>query len=226
MRINWKSWSTFYICTWCLTGRLLSSCQRVSTFSFLRHRPTQRLKMVLTCSHCCWRLPPVTCASVFFYKERQNQVYRNDLCLLYFLHSFCICKIFLCASTTKGLKMVWAQIPVSLNDDVYLSGYLSSGYFSGIDLIFDHVDRQLKTSAKSLGATLYFASQVIRLEFLWIAHNKNYRLWITKAYLLFVLLQKQVFWASPDPPPLIFGIILARTKALSSHLKIYSPITK
>lgn len=152
MCINWKNWSTFDICTWCLTERLLSSCQRLSTFSFPRHRPTQRLKMVLTCSQCCWRFLPVRCVSAFFYKLRQNQVYRNDLCLLYFLHAFCICKICLCASTTKGLKMLWAQIPVwvlfrSLNHDGYLSGYLSSGYFSGIDLIFDHVGRQLKTSA-------------------------------------------------------------------------------
>lgn len=88
-----------------------SSCQRLSTFSFPRHRPTQRLKMVLTCSQCCWRFLPVRCVSAFFYKLRQNQVYRNDLCLLYFLHAFCICKICLCASTTKGAKNALSSNP-------------------------------------------------------------------------------------------------------------------
>lgn len=149
---NWKSWPKVYICTWYLTERLLSSCQRLSTFCFPRHRPTQNLKMVLTCSHCCWRLLPVRCASAFFYKLRQNRDYRNYLCLLYFLQPLCICRIFLCALTTKGLKMLWAQVPIwalfrSLNDDGYLSGYFSSGYFSGSEFIFDHVGRKLKTSS-------------------------------------------------------------------------------
>lgn len=128
-----------------------SSCQRLSTSCFWRDRPTQRLKMVLTCSPCCWRFLPVRHASAFFYKLRQNQDYRNGLCLLYYLHPFCICKVFLCALTTKGLKMLWVQVPIwvlfrSLNDDGYLSSYLSSGYFSGSELIFDHVGRKFKTS--------------------------------------------------------------------------------
>jgi len=47
--------------------------------------------------------------------------------------------------------MLSARVPVqelfkSLKDDGYLSGYLSSGYFSGSELIFAHADRRLKAS--------------------------------------------------------------------------------
>lgn len=72
-----------------------------------------------------------------------------------------------------------------------------------------------------------FVSQATSLKFLLIAHNKNYKSWTAKAYLLFVLLQKQARRVTDrHPPPPIFVIISGRTKVFSVHRRIYNLITK